>query len=50
MRNPKEVQIAWHILELIEAVADLIWEYYHEDFRRDIKEQEHPGNNEPWKY
>lgn len=49
MRDPKEVQIASHILELIEAVADLIWEYYHEDFRRDIREHEHRNPNEPWK-
>jgi hypothetical protein len=49
MRDPKEVQIAWHILELIEAVADLIWEHYHEDFRRDIREHEHRNLNAPWK-
>ena len=48
MRDPKEVQIAWQILELIEAVADLIWECYHEDFRRNIREHEHRNVNEPW--
>jgi hypothetical protein len=50
MRNPIEVQLAWQIVELIEAIADLIWEYYHEDFRRDIKEHEQRGNNQPRKY
>jgi len=50
MTDPEEVQIAWDILDLIEAVADLIWEHYQEDFRTDIKEHEHRNKDEPWNY
>ena len=49
MRDPKEVQLAWQIVELIEAVVDLIWEHYQEDFRRDIRVHEHRDKDEPWK-
>jgi len=38
MKDPKEVQLAWKIVELIETVADLLWEHYQEDFTEHIKE------------
>jgi hypothetical protein len=50
MRDPKEVKLAWEILDLIQTLADLIWEYYQEDFRKDIREHEHRTNDQPWKY
>ena len=46
MRDPKEVQLAWQIVELIQTVADLIWEHYQEDFTEDIKER--LRGDEPW--
>ncbi len=49
MRNPKEVEFAWEILAIIEALADLIWEHYQEDFRRDIRDREHRNTDKPWK-
>jgi hypothetical protein len=45
MTDPKEVQLAWKILELIETVADLIWEHYQEEFTQEIKEN--LRHNEP---
>jgi len=50
MKDPKEVQLAWEILDLIETLADLIWEHYQEDFSRDIREHEQRDMAEPWKY
>jgi hypothetical protein len=38
MKDPEEVQLAWRIVELIETVADLLWEHYQEDFTKEIKE------------
>lgn len=49
MKDPKEVQLAWKIVELIETVADLLWEHYQEDFRTDIRNHEHRNKDEPWK-
>ena len=49
MKDPKEVRMAWQIVDLIEALADLLWEYYRDDFIRDIKEHEHRKDDEPWK-
>jgi hypothetical protein len=49
MRDHKEVQLAWIIVELLETLSEHIWEYYQDDFRRDIKENEHRNVNEPWK-
>jgi hypothetical protein len=49
MRDPKEVQLAWQIVDLLETVADIIWEHYQEDFRQNIREHEHRNKNEPWK-
>jgi len=49
MRDPQEVQLAWKIVELIETVAEMIWDHYQEEFRRDIREREHRNKNEPWK-
>jgi hypothetical protein len=39
MKDPKEVQLAWQIVELIQTVADLLWEHYQEDFTQEIKER-----------
>jgi hypothetical protein len=47
MRDPKEVQLAWKIVELIETVADLLWEHYQEDFKKDIREHEHRNKDKP---
>jgi len=49
MKDPEEVQLAWKIVELIETVADLLWEHYQEDFSKDIKKHEHRNLKEPWK-
>jgi len=49
MKDPKEVQLAWQIVELLETVAELIWEYYQDDFRIDIKEHEPHTDDKPWK-
>ena len=38
MKHPKEVQLAWQIVELIETIADLIWEHYQEEFAEQIRE------------
>lgn len=49
MRNAQELQLAWHIVELLDTLSELIWEYYQDDFRTDIKEHQHPNKDEPWK-
>ena len=48
MRDPKEVQLAWLVVEFLQTMVDLIWEHYQDDFRRDIKQQEHRNVDEPW--
>jgi hypothetical protein len=50
MRNIQEVQLAWHLVELLETLSDLIWELYQEDFRNDITEHEHLNENQPSQY
>jgi len=32
MANQKEVQLARNIVDLLETLAELIWEYYQHDF------------------
>jgi hypothetical protein len=49
MRDPKEVQLAWLVVEFLQTMVDLIWDLYQDDFRRDIKENEDRNVNEPWK-
>jgi hypothetical protein len=49
MRDPKEVQLAWFVVEFLQTMIDLIWEHYQEDFRKDIKKHEHRNLKEPWK-
>ena len=49
MRDYKEVQLAWLVVEFLQTMVDLIWDLYQNDFRRDIKENEHRNVNEPWK-
>jgi hypothetical protein len=33
MKDINEVQLAWRIVELLEAITDLIWDHYENDFR-----------------
>jgi hypothetical protein len=32
MKDQNEVQLAWKMIELLEAFTDLIWNHYHDDF------------------
>jgi hypothetical protein len=32
MKNQKEVQLTHNIVDLLETLAELIWEYYQHDF------------------
>jgi hypothetical protein len=49
MTDPKEVHLAWLVLEFLQTIVDLIWEHYQQDFRKDIREHEHRNKDEPWK-
>ncbi len=50
MRDHKEVQLAWLVVEFLQTMVDLIWEHYQEDFREDIEEHEQRNEDEPWKF
>ena len=41
MKDPKEVQIAWEMLNLLEKLNQLLWDRYEDDFI-DIDLQEDP--------
>jgi hypothetical protein len=43
MKDEREVQTAWEILNLIERLDQLLWDRYEEDFPDiDLQEQEDP--------
>jgi len=50
MRDPKEVQLAWFVVEFLQTMVGLIWEHYQDDFRGDIKEHEKRNDDEPWNF
>lgn len=51
MRDPREVQLAWFVVEFLQTMVDLICEHYQEDFREDdTKENEKRNSDEPWNF
>ena len=45
MKDINEVQLAWRIVELLEAITSLIWDHYQDDFHN-IMENQKP--DEAW--